>query len=142
MPPPRAFPQNPSVMKIVKQLSVFLENKTGRINELARILGDNGISMTAFSTSDNPEFGIMRLIVPDVERAAELLRANGFGVNVSDVLCISVPNTSGSLSKVLDSLARHNIFIEYMYAFSEGDTASVVIRTGDIKRSAQILKGE
>ena len=129
-------------MKIVKQLSVFLENKTGRINELARILGDNGISMTAFSTSDNPEFGIMRLIVPDVERAAELLRANGFGVNVSDVLCIGVPNTSGSLSKVLDSLARHNIFIEYMYAFSEGDTASVVIRTGDIKRSAQILKGE
>jgi len=84
----------------------------------------------------------MRLIVPDVERAAELLRANGFGVNVSDVLCIGVPNTSGSLSKVLDSLARHNIFIEYMYAFSEGDTASVVIRTGDIKRSAQILKGE
>jgi len=128
-------------MKIVKQLSVFLENKTGRINELARILGDNGINMTAFSTSDNPEFGIMRLIVPDAERAAELLRANGFGVNVSDVLCIEVPNVSGSLSRVLDTLARQNIFIEYMYAFSEGETASVVIRTGDVKRSAEILEG-
>jgi len=127
-------------MKIVKQLSVFLENKTGRINELARILGENNINMTAFSTSDNPEFGIMRLIVPDAEVAAALLRDHGFGVNVSDVLCISVPNTSGSLSRVLDLLARHDIFIEYMYAFSEGDMASVVIRTGDIQRSAEILK--
>ena len=126
-------------MKTVKQLSVFLENKAGRINELARILGENGINMTAFSTSDNPEFGIMRLIVSDVERAAQLLRDNGFGVNVSDVLCIGVSNTSGSLSKVLELLAHHNIFIEYMYAFSEGETASVVIRTNDIERSAQIL---
>ena len=126
-------------MKIVKQLSVFLENKTGRINELVHILGENGINMTAFSTSDNPEFGIMRLIVSDVERAAELLRANGFGVNVSEVLCLSVPNISGSLSKILELLAHHDIFIEYMYAFSEGDMASVVIRTEDVKRSAEIL---
>ncbi|GHV01883.1 amino acid-binding protein [Bacteroidia bacterium] len=127
-------------MNIVKQLSVFLENKTGRINELARILGENGINMTAFSTSDNPEFGIMRMIVSDAERAAELLRASGFGVNISDVLHVYVPNTSGALSRVLEALASHNIFIEYMYAFSDGDEASVVIRTGDLGRSIEILK--
>jgi hypothetical protein len=127
-------------MKTVKQLTVFLENRTGRINELARILADNGVNMSAFSTSDSVDFGLMRLIVPDVELAAKLLRDNGFGVNVSDVLCIRVENRSGALSRILERLAAEQIFIEYMYAFSEGDTASVVIRTGNIPRSAEILK--
>ena len=127
-------------MKIVRQLTVFLENRTGRINELARILGENGINMSAFSTSDSTDFGLMRLIVSDVDKAALLLRDNGFGVNVSDVLCIQVPNISGALSTILEHLARENIFIDYMYAFSEGETASVVIRPGgDIKKAAEIL---
>jgi hypothetical protein len=126
-------------MKTVRQLTVFLENRTGRIDELARILGDNGINMSAFSTSDSADFGLMRLIVSDVDRAAALLRDSGFGVNVSDVLCVQVENRSGALSRILERLAAEQIFIEYMYAFSEGDTASVVIRTNDIPRSAEIL---
>lgn len=126
-------------MKTVRQLTVFLENRTGRINELTRLLGENGINMSAFSTSDGTEFGLMRLIVSDVDKAVKLLRDHGFGVNVSDVLCLQVSNTSGSLNNILDRLAQENIFIEYMYAFSEGDTASVVIRTNDMARSVEIL---
>lgn len=123
----------------IKQLSVFIENKTGRINEVTRILGQNRVNMTAFSLAESADFGILRMIVSDVDLAMRVLKEAHFGLTVTDVVCFSCPNTPGSLSTVLEYLAKENIFIEYMYAFSEGDTANVVIRPTDVKRCLDIL---
>ena len=123
----------------IKQLSIFLENRTGRINEVARILADNGINMQAFSMAETADFGLLRLIVPDVVKAVEVLRAADIAVMVTDVLCLNCPNVPGALSAVLEKLAANNIFIEYMYAYSDGDSANVIIRPNNIEEAVRIL---
>lgn len=122
-----------------KQLSVFIENKTGRINEVTQILGNNGVNMTAFSLAENSEFGILRLIVSDVDLAVKVLREAHFGLTITDVVGFACPNIPGSLSHVLAHLAKENVFIEYMYAFSQGETANVVIKPTDIDKCIEIL---
>ena len=124
---------------IIRQLSIFLENRTGRINEVARILGEHGINMQAFSMAETADFGLLRLIVPDVDKAVEVLRNESFAVMVTDVLCLKCSNTPGSLSSVLETLAANNIFIEYMYAFSDGESANVVIRPDDVQAAVNVL---
>ncbi len=113
---------------IIKQLSIFLENRQGRLTEVAEILGDAGINMTAFSVADNSDFGILRLIVSDPEKAHQLLKDKLFAVSLTDVICLQLPNSPGSLARVLKILSSEGVFIEYMYAFSLGETACAVIR--------------
>jgi hypothetical protein len=125
---------------IIRQLSIFLENRTGRINEVARILADNGINMQAFSMAETADFGLLRLIVPDVERAVEILRQADIAVMLTDVLCVNIPNVPGALSAILEKLASNGIFIEYMYAFSDGEYANVVIRPDNIEEAVRILE--
>ncbi len=125
---------------IIKQLSVFLENQTGRINQVTDVLGKNGINMSAFSVAEGSEFGILRLIVPDPEHAKDILKNNGFMATITDVIRLVTPNTPGSLAKALNILASEGVFIQYMYAFSAGETANVVIRPNNIERCSQILK--
>ena len=124
----------------MKQLSIFLENKTGRINDVTRILGKNGINMHAFSMAESTDFGILRLIVSEVGKAVEILRENNFAVMLTDVVCIKCNNTAGSLSVILEKLAEQDIFIEYMYAFADGDFANVVIRPNDVEKCLAVLK--
>lgn len=124
----------------IRQISIFLENKSGRINDVTKALGKAGINMHAFSMSETTDFGILRLIVSDVDRAIEVLRAANFSVIQTEVICISCANTAGSLSVILERLAEQNIFIEYMYAFAQGDKANVVIRPSDLNRSLEVLK--
>lgn len=123
----------------IKQISLFLENKKGRINDVTRILGANGVNMSAFSLAETPEFGILRMIVSDVDKAVEVLKAANFAVKVTDVICLRCHNIPGALSKILDLLAQEDVFIEYMYAFSEGETANIVIRPTRVERCAEIL---
>ena len=123
----------------IKQVSVFLENKTGRINHVTKILAANGINMHAFSMAETTEFGILRLIVSDVDKAVAVLRDANFAVMLTDVVCISCPDVAGSLASILDQLAERDIFIEYMYAFASGDNANVVIRPNDIEKCEQLL---
>ena len=123
----------------IKQLTVFLENRTGRINEVAKILGVNGINMKAFSMAETSDFGLLRLIVSEVDKAVQVLRDASFAVMLTDVVCINVVNVPGALSGILEKLASNEIFIEYMYAFSEGETANIVIRTNDLDRCIGIL---
>ncbi len=123
----------------IKQLSVFLENKTGRINEVTKILGKHSINMHAFSMAETTDFGILRLIVSEVDKAVEILRTENFAVMLTDVVCISCPNVAGSLSAILEKLASKEIFIEYMYAFAEGNKANVVIRPNDIDKCVHVL---
>lgn len=125
---------------IVKQLSVFLENKTGRLNHVAKILGEAGINMTAFSVADNSDFGILRVIVHEPERAAQILRDHLLAVSLTDVICLRISNSAGSLSSVLTILENEGIYIEYMYAFSEGDDANVVIRPDKLEACLSALK--
>lgn len=124
----------------IKQLSIFLENKTGRINDVTRILGKNGINMQAFSMAEAADFGILRLIVSEVDRALELLKENNFAVKVTDVVCIKCSNTAGSLAAILEKLSENNIFIDYMYAFADGDYANTVIKPNDLDKCVAILK--
>ena len=114
----------------IKQLSVFLENKTGRINDVVRTLGQNGINMHA------------RLIVSDVDKAVEVLRAQNFAVMSTEVICLSCDNTPGSLAIILEYLAEEKIFIEYMYAFAQNDKAHVVIKPNDIKACLAVLEAK
>ena len=124
----------------IKQLTIFLENRTGRINEVAKILGAAGINMKAFSMAETADFGLLRLIVSDVEKAVQVLRDASFAVMLADVVCISVPNVAGAMSGILETLASNDIFIEYMYAFSEGESANVVIRPNNIDECVGVLQ--
>lgn len=123
----------------IKQLSVFLENKTGRINEVTKILARHSINMQAFSMAETTDFGILRLIVSEVDRAVEILREANFAVMLTDVVCLRCDNVAGSLSVILEQLAENKIFIEYMYAFAEGEQANVIIRPNDITRCVEVL---
>lgn len=123
----------------IRQLSVFLENKTGRINEVTKILARHSINMQAFSMAETTDFGILRLIVSEVDRAVEILREANFAVMLTDVVCLRCDNVAGSLSVILEQLAENQIFIEYMYAFAEGEQANVIIRPNDITRCVEVL---
>ncbi len=124
---------------IIKQVSVFLENKAGRINNVTKVLAANDINMHAFSMAETTEFGILRLIVDNVEKAVETLRGANFAVMLTDVVCISCLDVAGSLAAILDQLAEKDIFIEYMYAFARNEKANVVIRPNDIIKCEKVL---
>ena len=124
---------------LVKQLSIFLENKRGRFTEVAKLLGKENINMTAFTVSENSDFGILRLIVSDTDKAIQVLRDNKYAVTEADVVCLHCPNQPGALGKVMDLITNAKIFIEYMYAFSEGDSAHVIIRPDNLERCAKVL---
>ena len=126
---------------IVKQVSVFLENKSGRLKEVTEVLGNAGINMSAFTIADTSDFGILRLIVSEPEMAREILKKNKFAVQTSDVILIKTPNRPGGLAKMLGVLNEGNVFIEYMYAFSySDDTAVIVIRPTDFQKCMDILQ--
>ncbi len=124
----------------IKQISVFLENKSGRINEVTQALAKANINMHAFSMSETTDFGILRLVVSDVDKAVEVLQANHFAVVITDVVCISCPNVAGALAKIIDALTAKEIFIEYMYAFAQNDSANIVIRPTDLDSCLAVLK--
>jgi hypothetical protein len=126
---------------IAKQVSVFLENKSGRLNEVTHILGEAGINISAFSIADTSDFGVLRMIIPDPEKAVEVLKTNGFSVQTTRVVLMTTPNKPGSLAKALQILSDENIFIEYLYAFSMNeDSAVVVIRPSEIERCEEVLE--
>lgn len=114
---------------IIKQLSVFLEDKTGRLTEVTRILAEHDINISAFSIADAADYGILRMIVGKPELAVEKLKANGFSVNLTDVVCMIIPHQPGGLYKALDILSSNQISIDYMYAFAMDESATVVIRS-------------
>ncbi len=126
---------------IIKQLSVFLENKSGRLNEVATLLAQSGINMSAFSVADTSEFGILRVIVSDPEKACGALKKAGFAVRLTEVVCLHTPNVPGALAKALNILAGEGVFIEYLYAFSMGkDSANIVLKPEHIQKCIQVLQ--
>ena len=124
---------------LIKQLSIFLENKKGRFTEVTTILGNAGINMTAFTVAENSDFGIVRLLVSDPEKARSILKENKYAVSVTDVICLQTPNEPGALSKIMGIINQADISIEYMYAFSFGNGAVVIIRPDSLERTLSIL---
>ena len=128
----------PRIM-ITRQISIFLENKRGRINDVTKVLAANNINMEAFCIAETSDFGLMRLIVSEVDRTVEVLRKADFAVIVTDVVSLRCKNVPGALSSVLETLAAKDIFIEYMYAFSRQETADVIIKPNDLAACVKIL---
>lgn len=126
---------------MVKQISVFLENKEGRLAEVTRTLADNGINIRALSIADTTDFGILRIIVDDPRKAYGALQDAGYAVSVKDVLAIGIKDVPGALANVLDALSGSGIVIEYMYAFlgKAGDKAMVVLKVSDNEKTVSAL---
>lgn len=126
----------------IKQISIFLENKSGRLAEVTKALGEKNIDISALSIADTTDFGILRIIVNDPDTAEKILKDEGFAVSVSDVLAIGVADEPGGLSKALIALNENNIGIEYMYAFvsKTEDEALVILRVEDPERAVEVLK--
>ena len=118
---------------------MFLENKSGRLTEVTEVLGNAGVNLSAMSIADNSDFGILRCIVSDPDKAYKELKAAHFTVKITDVIGFVCPNTSGSLAKVLKHLSDNGIFIEYMYSFANGDVAHVVVRPTDLGACDRVL---
>ena len=112
----------------IKQVSVFLENKAGRTQQVTQLLADNGIDILAFSLADSSEFGILRLIVNDTEKAVKVLKEARIAMILTDVIRIDVTNTMGSLAQILKYLQEKNVSIEYMYALQGEGLCSTIIR--------------
>ncbi len=125
---------------IIKQVSVFLENKSGRLTEVLTSLGKANINITSLSIADTSEYGILRLIVNDPEKAHQTLKSNGFSVNLTEVLSIASPPAAGSFARVLEILSQENISVEYIYAFSTGEKAVIVLRTENVSNTITVLQ--
>jgi len=126
----------------VKQISIFLENKSGRLSEVTRTLGANDIDISALSIADTTDFGILRLIVNDPEKAEKILKAEGFTVSATSVVAVGVQDKPGGLAKALDILDREQIGIEYMYAFvsKSEDEALVILKVAEPEKAVDTLQ--
>ncbi|MEW5736660.1 MAG: ACT domain-containing protein [Thermodesulfobacteriota bacterium] len=124
-----------------KQISVFLENKVGRLAEVARILARDGVNIRALSLADTSDFGVLRLLVSDADKARHALKDNGFTVRVSDVTAVPVKDEPGGLLRVLDILLAASINIEYMYAYAnpKGGKAVMIFRFEPEERAVSVL---
>jgi len=125
---------------ITHQLSVFLENKSGRLTEVLEALGEENIRITALSVADTAEFGILRLIVSDPEKARELLKKKSFSVNLNEVISVIVPNEAKHYARVLKILSDLSISVEYTYAFSLGEKSIVILRCSNTEEAIRALK--
>jgi hypothetical protein len=126
----------------IKQISVFLENKKGRLREITGYLAANTIDIRALSIAETKDFGVLRMIVNLPDKAYDILKGKEFVVRKTDVLAVEVDDSPGGLDKVLDILDKNSINIEYMYAFVQKATSNalLVMRFDDLERAEKILK--
>jgi hypothetical protein len=127
---------------MVRQISVFLENKFGRLAEATEAIGEAGVNIRALSVADTSDFGILRCIVSDTEKAIALLKEKGFTANATPVIAAEVPDVPGGLAKLLKIPRDNNVNVEYLYAFVEksGDNAIVILRVEDIENTKKLLE--
>lgn len=127
---------------LIKQISVFIENMPGKLSEVTQVLGDNGIDMSALTLADTTDFGILRLIVNDPDKACQILRTHDFVVKQSDVIAVVIDDRPGGLTGVLQVLTNGNVSVEYMYAFvgSQDGHAVVVLRPDNAQTALQVLE--
>ncbi|MEE9418475.1 MAG: ACT domain-containing protein [Desulfatiglandaceae bacterium] len=125
----------------VEQISVFMENRAGRLAEITRVLGKAGVNIRAFSLADTSDFGILRLIVNDNDKAKAALKEHGFTVGKTTVVAVEVEDRPGGLNHILELLSKEDINVEYMYAFVQhtGENAVIIFRFDDIDAAVKLL---
>ena len=127
---------------MIDQLSVFLENKSGRLAELCRALGDAGINMRALMVADTEDFGVVRIICDHPAHAREVLEGAGFGVSATPVVAVEIPDTPGGLADVLEALGTQRMNVEYAYCFVEpSGSAAVDVFKVDDPSAGDFLRG-
>ncbi len=127
----------------VKQLSVFIENRKGRLAEVLHVLKENHVNILSISLADTTEYGLLRLIVNNPAHGCEVLLGAGFSSMLTDVLIIKVPHTAGALQKILERITEKDVNIEYMYGLSvEANDASVVMKTNELDAACDVLRAE
>ncbi|NLT48725.1 MAG: ACT domain-containing protein [Clostridiales bacterium] len=124
---------------MIKQLSVFVQNETGRLVRVTEILQEAGINISALSLAETEEYGILRMIVSDIDLAAETLKKNGYKVKVIDVICLVTPDVPGALNEKLKLLAEERVDVIYMYGYSNGGKARLILKTSNPKRASELL---
>lgn len=125
---------------MIKQLSVFLENKSGRLNEVLDILGQADIRIIAATVADTSEYGILRLITSDTASAYEVLKEHRVSAQQSDVVALTCNSKAGVFASQINSFAKEGLSIEYMYCFSIRDKAFLILRTSDNARVDEIAQ--
>jgi hypothetical protein len=125
---------------LIQQLSVFLENKSGRLTEVLETLGRKRIRIKALTVADTTEFGILRLIVSDPEKARTILREQKFTVNMTEVISVVAPNEAKDYAKVLKILSDIDISVEYTYAFTTGKSSVIILRCSNNEKAIRALK--
>lgn len=125
--------------KILRQLSVFLENEPGTANEVTRVLAKHGINIIAYSLTGTADYGLFCIIPDKVDDALHVLKENHFAVVTTDVMNVDCPNFAGSLANVLDFMAKGGVSIEYMYAYQSCGESGSIIRPTDIEKCRKVL---
>ena len=123
----------------IRQLSLFLENRPGQLRLPCKILGEAGVDVLTMSLADTQQFGILRLVVKDWEKAKKVLEAQGVVVNVTEVLAVDVPDKPGGLAQILEGFEKAELGIEYMYPFARGKAATLLFRVEDPDEAERIL---
>lgn len=124
----------------ILQLSIFLENRFGRLNEILRIIARENIRIVASTVSDTVEYGILRLIVTEPERVAKLLRDNNISVKTSEVFAIGTDTKAGAVAAVIEPFTEAGVNIEYMYSFCSKDNAIIVLRVNDTEAAQEVIR--
>lgn len=126
---------------LLNQLSIFVENRPGRLAEITKMLGDAEVDIRALSIADTTDYGILRLIVDRPERAMEVLKKENMTVSLTNVIAVAIDDKPGALSSAIQVLSKEGITVEYMYAFLNptADTACVILRVEDNQRAIQVL---
>ena len=124
----------------VKQLSVFIENRQGRLGEVLNVLKENNVNILSISLADTTEYGLLRLIVNDPAKGCAVLLDAGFSSMLTDVIIVKIPHVAGALQSILSLITEKNVNIEYMYGLSvEATDASVVMKTNELDLALSVL---
>lgn len=126
----------------MKQLTVFIENRLGRLEEVTDILSKNNINIICISLADTSDYGMLRMIVSQPAVAVEALQENGFSAMLTDVIGVKLPHHFGTLKNVSGMLSENGLDIRYMYALTSGDDAAIVIKTSDNEKAKEVLSGK
>jgi len=126
----------------IDQISVFVDNKPGRLVELLEVLSQSNVDLRAMSMADTADFGILRMIADNPENAKKLIADAGYVTNITQVLAVAVPDVPGGLAKVLSYISNAGISIEYMYVFitHEDENACVIVRVDDNEKAEKVLE--
>lgn len=129
------------VSNTIQQLSVFLENREGRLDDVLKVLAENEVNIVALSLADTSDYGMLRMVVSDPHKGRQALKEAGITAMLTDVVALRVPHATGSLSKAMHQIVEGEVNVEYMYAFANGNDAAAVLKSDDPARVIDILKG-